>query len=96
MLYSGGANHCRSHNHKFKMALDSQERSKTNRRLQYYMVTESLKLINIAVVLYFLAYYLLFLHVRMAGKWSGGGGGGVPVPLPWIRPCMLIHTHTIQ
>ena len=73
-MYSGVANHCRSNNH--EMALNSQERSKTNRRLQYYMVTESLKLINIAVIIYFLAYYLLFLHVRVAGKWSGGGGGG--------------------
>ena len=73
-MYSGVANHCRSNNH--EMALNSQERSKTNHRLHYCMVTESLKLINIAVVIYLLAYYLLFLHVRVAGKWSGGGGGG--------------------
>ena len=77
-MYSGVANHCRSNNH--EMALNSQERSKTNHRLHYCMVTESLKLINIAVVIYFLAYYLLFLHVRVAGKWSGGGGKGACAP----------------
>ena len=56
------------------------------------MVTESLKLINIAVVLYFLVYYLLFLHVWMAGKWSGGGGGGACAPP--LDPPLRAYTYT--